>query len=373
MLISATYICPVRGLASLEPPEPVRLGHATRVAKNLGLERLLLPVLEESLLKTSKAKVSYLEGLIKDLDQVAEADVTAWLIAPAYRVLGLDWVPPHLVKGFRDPKAGRVFVEGRLRNLWPYNWWDDLSILQKRIKIFGELVDAVSGHPALMGWIIMDRALEWSRPDPEVADLVLKSYVAEIRERDESGSICMGLGCSELMNPEMAQTLVQQVDGVRMSGLECLTKGLNNTTDLSGELLMAAYVGSLSQWLFGRPIEVEIGWGLLDQAGNPDMILEAGKRLAKQGMAGVTWLSLIDPEPRLYTKPPWGLRPGLERVGLLGQDLEPKEWVEPLLKEISTMETRYEVNDFIDLSPEEYLVDPQTHLSRLWDHFQESN
>jgi len=117
------------------------------VAKNLGLERLLLPVLEESLLKMSRAKVSYLEGLIKGLDQVAEAGLTAWLIAPARRLLGLDWVPPNLVRAVRDPKAGRVFLEGRLRNLWPYNWWNDLSILQKRIKNFRELVAAVSGSP----------------------------------------------------------------------------------------------------------------------------------------------------------------------------------------------------------------------------------
>ena len=33
MVISATYICPIRGLASFEPPEPVRLGQAARVAK----------------------------------------------------------------------------------------------------------------------------------------------------------------------------------------------------------------------------------------------------------------------------------------------------------------------------------------------------
>ncbi len=85
---------------------------------------------------------------------------------------------------------------------------------------------------------------------------------------------------------------------------------------------MASYLGTLSQWIFGRPIEVEIGWGLLDKAGNPEETLEAGKRLAKQGLAGVTWLSLIDPEPRLYTQPPWGQRPGLERVGLLGQVLD---------------------------------------------------
>lgn len=371
-MISATYICPVKGLASLEPPAPTRLGQAAKVAKNLGLERLLLPVLEESLLKTSKAKISYLEGLIKDLDQVAEAEVTAWLIAPAYRVLGLDWVPPHLVKAVRDLKAGRVFLEGRLRNLWPYNWWNDLSILQKRLKIFRELVAAVSGHPALTGWIIMDRALEWSRPDLEVADLVLKSFMAEIREGDEKGSICMGLGWSELLETEMAQALAQQVDAVRVSGLESLPPGLDRPDGPVGELLMASYLGTLSQWLLGRPIEVEIGWGFLDKAGNPEETLEAGKRLAKQGLAGVTWLSFIDPEPRLYTQPPWGQRAGLEQVGLMDQGLEPKEWAESLLKEICTTDVRFEDNDFIDVSPKEYLLDPQLHFLRLWEQFRES-
>ena len=372
MMISATYICPIKGLASLEPPEPARLGQAARVAKNLGLERLLLPVLEESLLGTTKAKVRFFDGLIEALDQLSEAGLTAWLIAPARRLLGLDWVPPHLVKAVRDPRAGRIFLEGRLRNLWPYNWWNDLSILQKRIKNFRELVAAVSSHPALKGWLIMDRALEWSRPDPEVADLVLKSYMAEIRERDESGSIYMGLSWSELLYPEMAQALAQQVDGVRISGLESLPQGLNSIAGLAGELLMASYLGTLSQWIFGRPIEVEVGWGLSDEAGDPEEISEAGKRLAKLGLAGVTWLSLIDPEPRLYNHPPWGQRPGLERVGLLGQDLEPKEWVELLLKEIRTTEIRHEDKDFIDLSPEEYLTDPQPHLFRLWEHFRES-
>ena len=371
MLISATYICPIRGLASLEPPEPARLGRAARVAKNLGLERLLLPVLEESLLKMSRAKVSYLEGLIKGLDQVAEAGLTAWLIAPARRLLGLDWVPPNLVRAVRDPKAGRVFLEGRLRNLWPYNWWNDLSILQKRIKNFRELVAAVSGHPALTGWIIMDRALEWSRPGPEVADLVLKSYMAEIRERDESGSIYMGLSWSELLDPEMAQALAQQVDGVRISGLESLPQGLSSIAGLAGELLLASCLGTLSQWLFGRPIEVEVGWGLSDK-GDPEEISEAGKRLAGQSLAGMTWLSLIDPEPRLHKQPPWVLKPALERIGILDYRAKPKEHVETCFKELCSRELREKMDDFIDISSEEYMADPQTHLPRLCDHFRES-
>ena len=130
MLISATYICPVRGLAGLEPPEPIRLGQAARVAKGLGLERLMLPVLEESLPGTSRAKIGFLDRLIQSLDQVAEAGLMAWLIAPAQRVLGLDWVPPHLVRAVRDPQAGPVFVEGTIKNLRPLaqkNIWPSLT------------------------------------------------------------------------------------------------------------------------------------------------------------------------------------------------------------------------------------------------------
>jgi len=372
MLISATYICPVRGLAGFEPPEPARLGQAARVAKGLGLERLMLPVLEESLIGTSRAKVAFLDGFIEALDQVAEAGLAAWLIAPAQRVLGLDWAPPHLVRAVRDPTAEPVFVEGRVRNLRSLDWWEDPPLVQNRIKIFRELVGAVSGHSALTGWVILDRALEWSRPELEAADLVLKSFVAEIREHHESGSIYMGLGWSELLDPEIAQAVTGQLDGVRISGCEKQPPGLEKITDLAGEHLMAAYLGTLARWLFRRPTEVEIGWGMLDKVGEPEEISEAAKRLGGQGLAGATWLSLIDPEPRLCTQPPWNLRPGLERIGLLHQGLEPKEHVETWLKAILSSKPRDDINDFIDISPKEYMADPHTHLPRLWDRFRES-
>jgi len=65
MLISATYICPVRGLASLEPSEPTRMCQVAKVARGLGIGRLMLPVLEESLLGPSRSKVGSLDRLIQ--------------------------------------------------------------------------------------------------------------------------------------------------------------------------------------------------------------------------------------------------------------------------------------------------------------------
>lgn len=371
MLISATYICPVRGLTTLEPPEPLQLGQAAKVAENLGVKRLLIPVLEESLTGATKATITYLDGLLQALDQVEEAGLTAWLIAPARRVLGLDWVPPYLVMGGRDPQAGLVFLEGKLRNVWPYNWWEDISVLQKRIRVFRELVNAVSGHPALTGWVIMDRSLEWARPELQVANLVLKSYTAEIRERDENGTIYLGMGWSELLHPEMARSLASQVDGLLMSGLGKPPFKLNGSKGLVGELLTAAYLGNLTQWLFGRPTEVEVGWGMTERMGDPEEIMETFKRSARQGLAGVNWLSLTDPAPNLCSHPPWILRTNLERTGLLDQRVEPKENVEDWLNEVHSIKPDEAINDFIDISVEEYLANPQTHFHRLWDHFLE--
>jgi len=372
MLISATYICPVRGLASLDPPEPTRLLQAAKAAKSLGIEQLMLPVLEESLLGPSRSKVGFLDGLIQALDQVEDAGLTALLIAPAQRVLGLHWVPPYLVRALQDPKADAVFVDGRVRNLRAFEWWQDPSIIQKRIKVFHELLDSVSGHAALMGWLILDRALEWSRPDLEQAEMALKAFIAEIRERDETGSIYLGLGLPELLDPEMAQVLARQVDRVYISGGERKPPGITTRADLAGELESASYLGIMARWLFARPTEIELGWGILDNASEHQETMKGFKRLASQGIAGANWISLIDPEPNVYAHPPWVLRHGLERVGLINQGLEPKEYVGVWLKELGSGKPKDGIYDFIDISKQEYLDAPHTHLPRLWDHFRES-
>jgi hypothetical protein len=371
MLLSSTYLCPVRGLASLEPPEPVRLGEAAKAAKSLGIERLMVPVLEEALVGSGRASVRYLDGLIQALDHVDKAGLPVWLITPAQKVLDLNWAPPYLVKTNRDPKADPVFVDGRVRNLRSFDWWEDLSMIQKRIRAFHGLVDAVSGHPAIKGWLILDRSLEWSRPNIQQADLVLKAFMAEIRERDETGTIFLGLGWRELLDPEIAQVLVRQLDGVYISGGERKPPGIATRAGLAGELDLASYLCTMAGWLFERPTELEIGWGMLDNASDNEETMEGFKRLAGHGVVGANWISLVDPEPPIYSHPPWVLRSGLERIGLLDRGLEPKEGVEIWLENIASIEPRDDVYDFIDIGKKEYLDDPYTHLLRLWDHFQE--
>ena len=368
--LSSNYICPIRGLAGFEPPEHERLGEAARISGELGLERLSIPVLEGAMVSSARTKIAYLDGMVQALDRMEEMGMEAWLIAPARRVMGIDWVPPYLIKGSIDTKGPRVFIDNKVRQVQPYNWWKDLSIIEKRIRIFRDIMSALSGHPAITGWIIMDRALEWPRPEPGEVEWVYQSCLSEIRDRDEEIPIYAGLGWSELLQPEMALSLIHRLDGIRISGLDIKPQSLKLDQGLAVELQLAAYLGGLSGWLFDISIEVETGWSRFQEA-DEDEILEAAEKLAEMGISGLGWSSLVDPERSLLNYPPWNLEAGLNQMGLLHPDLEPKEWVEDLIDEMKKTKVFENPYGFIDIDQKEYLEDPQTHFIRLWDHFRE--
>jgi hypothetical protein len=316
--------------------------------------------------------VRFLDGMVEALDRIADSGLTCRLIAPASRVLGLDWAPPYLVGAYKSPKAPQVFVDGHVRRLGPMDWWKDPSLVQRRLRSFRELVSAVGGHPALSGWVVLDRAMDRVRPEPDAADFILRSFMAEIRERHEGGEILLGLGWGELLAPELAQGLVRLVDGILLAGMDRRLPGLSAPASLEEEALLAGYLASLGHWLFGKPLEVEIGWGLLHAPGDPEMVQENLSRLAREDISGITWLSLADPQPGIRRDPPWGLRQGLERVGFLDSRLEPKEGSESWVEVLRSTDPRKADLDYIDIDKDEYLSNPRTHLSRLWQHYRES-
>lgn len=372
MHINSVYICPVRGLVHFDPPEPERLLKAAAAARDLGLERLLLPVIEEALLQRTSSRVKFLDGIVLGLDRIAEARLQATLIAPASNLLGLIWSPPFLVKGYRDPNAPPLFVDGALRHLHPLDWWANPQVIHLRIRLFRELLSAVAGHPALTGWVLLDRAFEQVRPSPEAADFVLRSLLAEVRERDQGASVHLGLGWSDLLVPQAALAVAPLVDGIRMAGGEKGVGGLPSPTRLSEELRISAFLAAVTLWLFEKPLEIQCGGGGMGSTGDPDEIAENLVSLGRRGTASLSWWTLVDPEPGLRKEIPWVLRPGLDRTGLLDPGLEPAKGAEGWLKVARAAEPGRKMDGFIDIDREEYLSDPPRHLLRLWDHFLES-
>jgi hypothetical protein len=363
MLLSAKYICPKRGVAELDPPEPHTFGQAAKAAKTLGLDRLLTPVIEESLTGTVKQRVRFLDGLTEALDRASDSKISVSLILPSQEILGLCWAIPDLLRASGPSDAFPVYVQGKVRSLSPYNWWSDPLLIQKRIRIFREVVHALSQHPALAEWILFDRALDWVIPDPEGADFVLRSLLAEIIEKRGSEKTRLSLGWSQLLNPSPAKGLIGLVDGVLVNGFQ------KPLAPDSQDVVLAAYLGVMARWVFHCNVEVEVGWEAMKQGFDPESLFQESEHLAELDLEGVNWVSLCDPEPAVKAAPPWNMMPNLSQVGLLDRGLEPKPWVEEWIRHLRSTKPNRGAEDFIDLSLEEYLANPSMHLNRLWDHF----
>ena len=135
------------------------------------------------------------------------------------------------------------------------------------------------------------------------------------------------------------------------------------------EIFMAAYMGTIARWVFEYPVEVEIGWSGFDGTKNFDEEIQAGECLAGQGLNGVSWNTLVDPEPTLYDTPPWNLRSGVRNGGVLDPGLEPKAWTDAVIQSIRSDRHGSPIEEFIDLDKGAYFEDPHLHLARLWPHF----
>jgi hypothetical protein len=122
---------------------------------------------------------------------------------------------------------------------------------------------------------------------------------------------------------------------------------------------------------FSRPTVVEVGWGFENSPGDSEWMAEVALMLGRQALSGIRWASPADPESGSSDAPPWVCRPGLNGMGLLDRDLEPKAWAEPCISRIRKAASEAKPADFVDVEATEYSEDPQMHFSRLWDHFLE--
>ena len=372
---TAKYICPVRGLVDLSAPDPEALGRAARIASSLGLTSLLVPVLEESLTRSPRQSMEFLDRFILALDAAGEGGVGVILNPLAQLVLDLDWTAKEMVRPPSWEGRKQVFVQGKVRYLQPLDWWTDPALISRRIRTLREFVSATAGHPAIAGWSVLDRALDWVRPEPGAAELVLRSFVAEIRTRDEQTGISLDLGWPELARPDLVAALCPEVDLLRVDTLGFEKEARQAPQGLSGEMLAAAFLRTMTLWLWEKPAEPVVG-RLFGEVVPDDETFEAARVLAGQtgpldGPAGLCWFNLIDPSPERALEPPWVLFPRHHRTGLLDRGGEPKEAAEPLVKALNSGAGSLIKDDFIDLSRDEYRNDPATHLSRLWDHFRE--
>lgn len=371
MNLSSTYICPDNGLVDLDPPE-VDLAYKTaRSGLGLGVERLILPVVEESLTGSPRSRMDYLDGLIGVLEVIHEAGAKVALMPFPQRIMGLDLATRDLVRPKHWLGAKPVFTEGKLRELKDLDWWRFPRVISRRIATFRELASAVSDHPAISDWVLLNRWFDRVRPDATALDLVLKSLIAEIRERDEEVGLNLGISATEIFGPELIRSSQGLVDGFLLAGAEKLPGSLS-PSDPVHELGAMSYAACLVHWLTGLESEIQLGWVFHGRRTDQEKAAEWADRLIAPGVGGISWISLQDPSPEIIDQPPWRTVPGLATIGLFDRNREPKGWTEAIAEAVGGVKESRVSTDFIDLDNEEYLRDPGFHGTRLWDRFRES-
>ena len=368
MNLTGIYICPVRGVAGMEPPDPDRLSAAAGVMKQVGLDRCILPVVEESLMAGGRRLVRYLDGVVEALDRLAEAGLTAMIMAPAQRLLGVNWTPPYLLRSDPDPGAEPVFCAGRVRRLGPYPWWSEPVLVRKRVRLFQEIAACVRGHPGVAGWVVMDGMMDWARPDLAVADLLSNTFCSEIRESDEAWEPCLSLSWQELLDPEFTTGPALRADRILLRGLERGSRPWGHLQNPVVELVGAAYLGLMARWLWHRPVTVETGWSKPGIGPDEDGLLEVGRRLAGHDTR-LAWATLLDPCRSIHDHPPWGVRPEWRDVGLFDEGGQPKALTAVLMEAFSSEPSAGDAYHFIDIDVDKYVQNPAMHLNRLWEHF----
>lgn len=372
----ATYVCPVNGLADLAGPDPRALARGCQGSASISINTFVIPILEESLILPVKPRIEFLDRLIQALETAHDNNTGVVLKPLAGPVLDLDWKTRDLVRPPNWSGKKQVFMEGKVRLLSPMDWWSDPSLVKRRITSLRELVSAVAGHPAIQGWLLLDRELDWSRPDEQAAEFVFRSLMAEIREHNESAPIALGISWEEIRRPELVSALALVADSLSIDIHGFQGNGREKSGGLALELLGGAFIATLAKWIWPRPVETIVGRALGREEIN-DQVLEAAQALARVLEARpktgtLSWFNLVDPSPEKALEPPWNLSPGLSRSGLLNHRAEPKEKLIPLLDALKTSGLSEWEPGFLDISQDEYVDQPKMHLSRLWDHFLES-
>lgn len=305
---------------------------------------------------------------------------------------GLTWLPPWMLLASSAETTQEVFSLGKVRSLKPKNPFQDTEVIEAQIYFLRELLNAVSGHPALFAWDLGNEPSRWADPPDEAAVSIWFQAVTEtLRERTGSVPVTLGLGAQDLEgNPRLNLILPSRyLDYVSLHVYPYKIPWAEGPTD-PGPL---PFLASIARWLAKKPV-------LLQEFGVPtapilgqvettrqlpnDLMLvdeEDAARFAEKALnlahrfktVGAFWGAFGDYHPTRWTRPPLDRNVPERFTGLVRQDGSPKA-AATLFKSATAPagSGNSEVSaGWLDITEEEYLQDPETNLRRLYRRFRE--
>jgi endo-1,4-beta-mannosidase len=339
-----------------------------------------------------QCSVPVLDHLVKLMELAGDRGLRVMPALFTGYAAGLTWLPPWMLLASTAGGAQEVFSLGKVRSLKPKNLYEDPEVIEAQLYFLRELLNALSDHPALFAWDLGNEPCRWAEPTDETAVTIWFQAVTEtLRERTGSVPVTLGLGAQDLeVNPRLSLLLPSRyLDYISLHIYPYRLPWAGGPAD-PGPL---PFLASIARWLtkkpvlfqeFGVPTAPVLGQVEMSRQPPNDLMLvdeEDAARFAEKALhlahrfktAGAFWGAFGDYHSTVWTRPPLHRNVPERFAGLVRHDGSPKAAAAPFESLTASAESGdSEVSaDWLDVTEEEYLQDPESNLRRLYLRFRE--
>ena len=339
----------------------------------------------------NRISVRALDDLVRVADRAHECRLK---ILPTFfcgHLGGMNWLPAWMVEGGKGEKGVRLFSAGAIRRGRARNMYSDREVRKAQKLLIHETLNALEGHPAVWAWDLGHRPSRLGEPPSrDAAAAWLEEMVNELKRRDSSTPITLGIGREEVEKARVPgpRELAPFVDFFFIhpdpGGTEWAEKAVEEKVPL--------FLAALAQWLGGKEVLVgDLGESteplipslspgdrerlgekpLADEGRAAEAFRKSLDLLRTNGILGALARSFADYDSSLWDHPPLDDRVEDRFAGLFRADGSPKPAAR-LIKDYARERTAPSISrDWVDIKPEEYYQDPRGQIARLFRRFRD--
>jgi endo-1,4-beta-mannosidase len=297
---------------------------------------------------------------------------------------GVNWIPRWALGGSDGDPRFRVVSGGTVVRRGLRNWYSDPALGDAQVLLATAAAAALAGHEAVWAWDLGNENSNCVVPpsSPSAREWLVRLSSA-IRMADETALVTIGLHMEDLeedrrLGPREASRVCELLS---MHGYPIYARWAGGPTDT--ELL--PFLARVTRWLGGGGDVLFGEFGLptyrrddphAQSAGATPLVEEeaaaaytaaALEGLRRAGCLGALLWCYSDYDPALWENPPFDLAPHERTFGLWRVDGTPKPAVTAITTFVGADRcTAGYADAWIDIDRDEFLLDPNVQLPRLY-------
>jgi endo-1,4-beta-mannosidase len=370
--------------------------HDFALIKSLGLEIVRIFLLWDDFQPTPySVSVECLQHLETVCDLAAEQNLKLDITFFTGHMSGPNWSPQWLLNGpihpmFNQLVSGGRVVEGGYRN--PY---EDQEALDAAKLLLVQVVRRLRQHPGVWMWNLGNEPDLFAHPSTaEIGHAWVRNMTHLIHDLDDQHLVTCGLHTDSLLNNNglRVDQVFAETDIAVMHAYPMFLPYAKHPLDSQ----FVPFSCALAQALCGKPILMEEFGGCTAAQGSASNILEwtsvttprtqfmaseedfAGylsatlNNLLHVGATGAMVWCFADYAPELWDRPPCSDFHHERSFGLIRPDRSLKPHAQVLQKFAAAnpvVQTQLLNTVHLDITPDEYYLDPASHFVRLYDEF----